>query len=146
MLKLDAERDIMMKCMRTARLIVICAYFMLVCTLSMVIILPWFGLSFRHLTNLTDGNRPLFLQSYYLYDTDKSPQFELTYLTQIITLILSLIVYASIDTFLVLVIFHVCGQLENFKDRLVNLIASKEFDKVLGDNIEIHLRLIRYGF
>ncbi|GAB1864524.1 Odorant receptor [Camponotus japonicus] len=144
MLKLDAERDIMMKCMRTARLIVICAYFMLVCTLSMVIILPWFGLSFRHLTNLTDRNRPLLLQSYYFYDTDKSPQFELTYLTQIITLILSLIVYASIDTFLVLVIFHVCGQLENFKDRLVNLIAGKEFNKVLGDNIEIHLRLIRY--
>ncbi|EFN70673.1 hypothetical protein EAG_03862, partial [Camponotus floridanus] len=84
------------------------------------------------------------LQTYYFYDTDKSPQFELTYLTQIITLFLGLIIYASVDTFLGLVIFHICGQLENFRGRLINLIAGKEFNKALSNNIVNHLRLIRY--
>ncbi|GAB1864526.1 Odorant receptor [Camponotus japonicus] len=145
-LKLDAERDVMMKCMRTARLIVICAYVLMVCTLIMMTIFPCFGLSFRRLTNLTDRDRPLLLQTYYFYDTDKSPQFELTYLTQIITLILGIIIYTSVDTFLGLVIFHVCGQLENFRGRLDNLIADKEFNKNLSNNVVIHLRLIRCGF
>ncbi|EFN70669.1 hypothetical protein EAG_03858, partial [Camponotus floridanus] len=61
------------------------------------------------------------LQTYYLYDTDKSPQFELTYLTQIILMILVIIIYTSVDAFLGLVIFHICGQLENFRGRLDNL-------------------------
>ncbi|EFN70665.1 hypothetical protein EAG_03854, partial [Camponotus floridanus] len=61
------------------------------------------------------------LQTYYFYDTDKSPQFELTYLYQIITAYLAVIVYISVDSFLGLVILHVCGQLENFRGRFVNL-------------------------
>jgi len=145
-LKQDGERDVMMKRMQTSRLIVICAYLMMVCASFVVIIFSCFGLSFRRLTNLTDRNRPLLLQTYYLYDTDKSPQFELTYLTQIITLFLGLVIYVSIDTFLGLVVFHVCGQLENFRGRLVNLIAGKDFNKALSNNVVIHLRLIRYGF
>ncbi|XP_025264863.1 odorant receptor 13a-like [Camponotus floridanus] len=143
-LKLDVERNVMMKRMRTSRLIVICAYFVMVCTSIVITIFSCFGLSFRRLTNLTDRNRPLLLQTYYFYDTDKSPQFELTYLTQIITLFLGLIIYASVDTFLGLVIFHICGQLENFRGRLINLIAGKEFNKALSNNIVNHLRLIRY--
>ncbi|EFN70677.1 hypothetical protein EAG_03866, partial [Camponotus floridanus] len=86
------------------------------------------------------------LQSYYLYDTDKSPQYELTYLTQIVASFLVLIIYTSVDTFLGFMIFHVCGQLENFRGRLVNLIAGKEFNKALNNNIVTHLRLIRCAF
>lgn len=145
-LKLDAERNVMIKRMRTSRLIVICAYFVMVCTSIVITIFSCFGLSFRRLTNLTDRDRPLLLQTYYFYDTDKSPQFELTLLTQIITLFLGLIIYTSIDTFLGLVIFHVCGQLENFRGRLVSLIAGKEFNKALGNNVMNHLRLIRCAF
>ncbi|GAB1864521.1 Odorant receptor [Camponotus japonicus] len=143
-LKQDGERNVMMKRMQTSRLIVICAYVLMVFTLIIMIICPYFGLSFRHLTNLTDRDKPFFLQSYYLYDTDKSPQYELTYLTQIIASFLVLIIYTSVDTFLGFVIFHVCGQLENFRGRLVNLIAGKEFNKALSNNIVTHLRLIRY--
>jgi len=145
-LKQDGERNVMMKRMQTSRLIVICAYVLMVFTLIIMIICPYFGLSFRHLTNLTDRDKPFFLQSYYLYDTDKSPQYELTYLTQIIASFLVLIIYTSVDTFLGFVIFHVCGQLENFRGRLVNLIAGKEFNKALSNNIVTHLRLIRCAF
>ncbi|XP_029672550.1 uncharacterized protein LOC115241131, partial [Formica exsecta] len=144
MLKLDAERDAMIKRMRTARLIVICAYILMIFTLIVVTILPLFGLPFRHLTNLTDRNKPLPLQTYYFYDTDKNPQFELTYLTQIVGVFLAMIIYTSVDTFLGFVILHICGQLENFRRRLVNLIVGKEFNKALRNNVVTHLRLIRY--
>ncbi|EFN70676.1 hypothetical protein EAG_03865, partial [Camponotus floridanus] len=83
------------------------------------------------------------LQTYYCYDTDKSPQFELTYLTQVIGMFLAIIIYISIDSFLGLVIFHICGQLENFRRRLVNLDANHEFKEALSYNIETHVRLIR---
>ncbi|KAF3054313.1 Odorant receptor 067 [Nylanderia fulva] len=141
---IDAERNVMIKRSRTARLFVIYLNVLFILTLIVVSMLPWFGLSFRHVTNLTDQNRPLLLQTYYLYDTDKSPQFELTYLSQFISLLLAMIIYMSIDTFFVFVIFHVCGQLENFRRRLINLIPGKDFDKVLNNNVITHLKLIRY--
>ncbi|XP_025264820.1 odorant receptor 13a-like [Camponotus floridanus] len=139
-----AERDVMMKRVRISRLIIICSYVLMVFTLIMITIFPYFGLSFRHLTNLTDRNKPLILQTYYCYDTDKSPQFELTYFTQVVGLFMAVVMYASIDSFLGLVIFHVCGQLENFRGRLVNLDADNEFKKALSYNVETHVRLIRY--
>ncbi|XP_070170145.1 odorant receptor 13a-like isoform X3 [Polyergus mexicanus] len=99
---------------------------------------------FRRLTNLTDRDKPLPFQTYYFYDTDKNPQFQLTYLTQVIAMFLVVIIYTSVDTFLGFVILHICGQLENFRHRLVNLIVGKKFDKALRNNVATHLRLIRY--
>ncbi|XP_025264868.1 odorant receptor 13a-like [Camponotus floridanus] len=143
-LKRNTERDIMIKHVQISRLIVICAYILMTFTLIMITIFPCFGLSFRRVTNLTDRDRPLLLQSYYFYDTDKSPQFELTYLTQVIGMFLAVVIYTSVDSFLGLVIFHICGQLENFRSRLISLDAGNEFNKTLSNNVVTHLRLIRY--
>ncbi|XP_070170090.1 odorant receptor 10-like isoform X2 [Polyergus mexicanus] len=143
-LKLDAERDVMIKRTRTARLIIICAYVLMIFALIMVTIFPYFGLPFRRLTNLTDRDKPLPFQTYYFYDTDKNPQFHLTYLTQVITVFLATIIYTSVDSFFGFVILHICGQLENFRRRLVNLVVGKEFNKALRNNVVTHLRLIRY--
>ncbi|XP_029672721.1 odorant receptor 43a-like [Formica exsecta] len=143
-LKLDAERDVMIKRMETARLIVICAYVLMISALIMVTIFPYFGVPFRRLTNLTDRDKPLPLQAYYFYDTDKNPQFELTYLTQVIAVFFVVIIYTSVDTFLGFVILHICGQLENFRRQLANLVVGKEFNKALRNYIVTHLRLIRY--
>ncbi|XP_070170146.1 odorant receptor 10-like isoform X1 [Polyergus mexicanus] len=143
-LKLDAERDVMIKRMRTARLIIISAYVLMIFALIMVTIFPYFGLPFRRLTNLTDRDKPLPFQTYYFYDTDKNPQFQLTYLTQVITVFLATIIYMSVDSFFGFVILHICGQLENFRRRLINLVVGKEFNKALRNNVVTHLRLIRY--
>ncbi|XP_029672731.1 odorant receptor 22c-like [Formica exsecta] len=143
-LKLHTERDVMIKRMGIARLIVICAYVLMIFAFIMITILPYFGVPFRRLTNLTDRDKPLPLQTYYFYDTDKNVQFELTYLTQVIALFLATIIYTSVDTFLGFVILHICSQLENFRRRLINLIVGKEFNKALRNNVVTHLRLIRY--
>ncbi|XP_072752164.1 odorant receptor 10-like [Anoplolepis gracilipes] len=144
-LQLDAEKDVMTKRMRIARLIIICVYVLTVFMFIVLAIFPLFGLSFREHTNLTDRNKPLPLQTYYFYDTDKSPLFELTYLSQVIATLVAIIIYFSVDTFFGFLILHICGQLENFRHRLVTLVAGKEFNKILRYHILTHLRLIRYA-
>lgn len=145
-LKLNTERNVMLKRARSARLLIIIGSVLMTLAFSMLIVLPCFGIQIRHVTNLTDRNKPLPLQTYYFYDTDKSPQFELTFLVQTITLSLAGIIYTSVDAFLGLVIFHICGQLENFRHRLGNLILCKNFNQALNNNVIYHLRLIRCGF
>ncbi|KAL0100981.1 hypothetical protein PUN28_019402 [Cardiocondyla obscurior] len=144
-LKLNTERNVMMKRARTARLIVICGYVLMILAFTMVIVFPCFGVPFRHLTNLTDRNKPLPLQTYYFYDTDKSPHFEFTFVIQAITIFLAAITYTSVDGFLGLTVLHICGQLENFRYRLVNLVSCKNFDNALRNNVIAHQRLIRFA-
>jgi len=142
--KIDAERNVMIKRAQTARLIVICGYVLMIFAFTSIIVFPCFGLPFRRLTNLTDRDRTLPLQTYYFYDTDKSPQFELTFLVQAMTIFLAAITYTSVDAFLGLTILHICGQLENFRRRLISLSSRKNFDCALRDSVIAHLRLIRF--
>lgn len=143
-LKIDAERKIMIRRAQTARLVVICGYILMIFVFIVLIILPSFGLHFRYVTNETDQKRLLPFQSYYFYDTDKSPQFEFALVIQATTMFLGAITYTSVDAFLGLVILHICGQLENFKHRLVNLTSCKDFDSALRNNVRTHQRIIRF--
>jgi len=61
-----------------------------------------------------------------------------------VTIFLGGIVYIAVDAFLGLVILHICGQLENFKHRMVNLVSCKDFDSALRNNVQTHLRIIRF--
>ncbi|XP_020299248.1 uncharacterized protein LOC109863402, partial [Pseudomyrmex gracilis] len=143
--KLNAERDVMIRRARSARLIVICGYLSMLFAYIMIIILPAFGLHYRYITNFTDGDRQLPLQTHYFYDTNKSPQFELTLAAQALSIFLGVIAYASVNAFFGLTIFHICGQLENFKRKLLTLISNNNFDCALRNNVKIHLRLIISG-
>ncbi|XP_018303735.1 uncharacterized protein [Mycetomoellerius zeteki] len=118
-LRTRKERAVMMSRAQIARTIIISGYILMVLAFIVVIILPYFGLPLRHLTNLTDPDKPLPLQTYYFYDIDKSPQFELTYIIQAITIFLAAVTYTSVDAFLGLTILHLSGQLENFKGRVI---------------------------
>ncbi|EFN70657.1 hypothetical protein EAG_03846, partial [Camponotus floridanus] len=84
------------------------------------------------------------LQTYYFYDTDPSPQFELTYVIQALTIFLAAITYTSVDAFLGLTILHFCGQLENFRGRITILTSYQNFTYILSNIVMKHLRLIRY--
>lgn len=143
--KLDTERQVMVKRARITRMIVICGYILMIFIATGVIFLPCFGLPFRRLTNLTDRERPLPLQTYYFYDTDKSPQFELTLVVQTVSIIMAAVAYTSVDSFLGLAVLHICGQLENFQHRLIHLVSCKDFDSALRNNIISHQRLIRFS-
>ncbi|XP_026826779.1 odorant receptor 13a isoform X2 [Ooceraea biroi] len=144
-IKIDTQRDVMLKWARTARFIVICGYTMIGCAAIIAILFPYFGVPFRRLSNLTDSDKPLPIQGYYFYDTDLSPQFELTFISQAIMIILAAVIYTSVDALLGLVILHTCGQLENFKYHLASMAASDNFDSALRNSVIIHIRLIRFS-
>ncbi|XP_020295864.1 uncharacterized protein LOC109860879 [Pseudomyrmex gracilis] len=143
--KTTKERDVMIERAQIARTIVMSGYVLMILAFVVVIVLPYFGFSLRRLTNLTDLSRPLPLQTYYFYDVDKSPQFELTFIVQAVTILLSAATYTSVDAFLGLAILHFSGQLEIFKNRIAVLTSCQSFICALSNNVAKHLRLIKFA-
>ncbi|KYN05656.1 Odorant receptor Or2 [Cyphomyrmex costatus] len=72
-----------------------------------------------------------------------TPNFELTYLIQVIGLTTSGLSYTAVDNFLGLLILHICGQMENLRLRLLNLGNDSNFNAILKYNVKDHIRLIR---
>lgn len=138
------ERNIMIKRAQSARLLVMCAYCIMIVGCLFVIVPPGFGLSIRLTSNITDPGRLMPLQTYYTYDVTKQPQYELTYISQAIYVVLSVISYTGIDHFLGLLIFHVSGQLDILKDRLTHLDKYINFHDILKRCVTQHIRLLRF--
>ncbi|XP_025161013.1 odorant receptor 43a-like [Harpegnathos saltator] len=142
--KMKEERDVMLRRAKTVRAIAMCGMFNSILLSIITFGFPCFGLVLRHVTNLTDpGGKPLLVPSYYLHDVSGSPQFELTYLTQGITLFACGFSYTAVDQFLGLLILHVCGQLEGLHLRLTRMEQYTNFNAALEYNIQDHVRLIR---
>ncbi|KYQ51743.1 hypothetical protein ALC60_09132 [Trachymyrmex zeteki] len=144
-LKLDEERNVMIKRAQTVRFIMIIGYIFAIIGFLSVIVPPYFGIQVMYATNFSNRSKLLPLETFHFYDIDKSPQYELTFFIHVITTLLAAIIYMSIDMFLILIILHICGQLENFKYRLLSLVSCKNFNKVLNNIIATHLRLIRFA-
>jgi len=128
---------------QTTRLIVTCAFVIMFVCATFGIILPAFGISVRCLSNITDPGRPLPLQSYYVYDVTKSPQYELTYISQSASMCMAIMPYTGIDNFLGLLVLHICGQLDILRSRLENLDRFHNFQNVLKICVMDHIRLLR---
>lgn len=144
--KTAQERGIMIKQARIAKSIVMFGGSMMVFASVILIIPPCFGYTTRYLTNLTDPDprRPMLVQTYFMRDVSETPIYEIIITAQAASITLAAISYTGIDTFLGLLVFHICAQLEIFKERLLNLNNRfKDFNAALAFNIEDHLRIIR---
>ncbi|KAM0732888.1 hypothetical protein ACS0PU_001049 [Formica fusca] len=137
------ERHMMIKWAQRARIIVICAFLVMGIACISLVSTTIFGKSMRLTPNITDPGKPLLLQSYYLYDITKRPQYEITLIFQIISVFIVIIPYTGIDTFLGLLVFHICGQLDILKNHLVHLHEYKNFPDILKDSVVCHIRLLR---
>lgn len=140
--KTEHDRSVMIRRAQIARIITLCGYIVIVCTFIFVVILPYFGISLRYLTNLTDPGKVLPFQTYYIYDINKSPNFEITFILQSVSIMLAGIVYSSTDNFLGLLILHACGQLENLRRRFL-LLDQNDFKDNLPYIVQDHRRIIR---
>ncbi|EZA47082.1 hypothetical protein X777_16765, partial [Ooceraea biroi] len=136
------ERNVMVKQARIARILTLLGCFMMLVTAIFVVALPLFGISIRYRTNRTDPDKSLPFQTYYVYDKDKSPFFEIMYILQSISAILLAFMYSSTDSFLSLLVFHVCGQLKNLEKRIMDFDKFQDFRNVLLYNVRDHIRLI----
>ncbi|EFN70644.1 hypothetical protein EAG_03833, partial [Camponotus floridanus] len=80
---------------------------------------------------------------YYICDITKSPQYELIYISQAVSMFLGVLPYTGIDNFLSLLIFHICGQLDILKNRITHLDKFTNYAKALKNCVMDHTRLIR---
>lgn len=143
--KTTKERHIMMKHARSARFIMIFAYCILTSSVILLVLLPCFGVSIRYLTNMTNSARLMPMQSYYLYDSTKSPLYEISFVLQAACIIATAAVFSGTDNFWGLTVSHICGQLENLEARIVSLDMFQDLDGILSYSVVDHIRLIRYS-
>ncbi|KMQ88604.1 odorant receptor 13a [Lasius niger] len=141
-LKTEKERAIMVRRAQAARLIMIWGYFVMFVSFILVVIFPSFGVSLRYLTNITDPGRLMPLQTYYMYNINNSPFYEITFVLQGFSLMAAATMYTGTDTFMGFLVFHVCGQLENLRARILDLEFNRIEDS-LSSNVREHIRLIR---
>lgn len=143
-LKTEEERAVMVRQTRIARLIMIWGYLVMVFSFILFVILPSFNISIRYITNITDPGKVLPLQTYYIYNVSRSPFYEMTFIIQGFSLMTAAITYTGTDSFMGYLAFHVCGQLENFRMRILNLDKFEHYEKALSYNVQDHIRLIRF--
>ncbi|XP_058803686.1 odorant receptor 63a-like isoform X2 [Phymastichus coffea] len=110
---------------------------------------PVFDLGIRIVNNITDPNpqRYLPVQSYYPYDSNKSPYYELTYFSQIFSICLSSIAYASVDTLFNVLVFHASGQSEILAENMSRLGDRQEHQSLqckVKELIDSHNELARF--
>ncbi|XP_032681322.1 uncharacterized protein LOC116848872 [Odontomachus brunneus] len=141
--KIKEERDVMLRCARITRAIAMCGLFIVFFALIIVFGLPCLEMTRKYGTNLTNSGKHLPIQTYYLHDVSKSPQFELTLLAQAFAMLISSFSYSGVDNLLGLLVLHVCGQLENLHSRLIHIKKYPNYNEVLKYNVQDHNRLIR---
>ncbi|XP_039307788.1 odorant receptor 43a-like isoform X2 [Solenopsis invicta] len=143
--KSNTERAVMIKQAQTARVIMVIGYFIMLIAILGAVVPAFFGIQMMSVTNRTDQHKTLLFETYDLYDTDKSPQYELTFCIHTISFVIAATVFMSVDSFLLLLVLHICGQLKNFKCRLVNMTSCNNYNKVLNNIVTSHLRMIRFA-
>ncbi|KAF7410499.1 hypothetical protein HZH68_004880 [Vespula germanica] len=89
----------------------------------------------------------LLLPAYFPYETMTSPIFELTFICQIIGLVYYTTAYTAVDTFLAMLILHVCEQLSRLRNDLIYLNSNTkdhDFQMQLNYIVERHNDLNRF--
>lgn len=142
--KTNAEKAVMIRRARIGRTLGMACYIQITVLVVLMYILPRFDIILRNVPNGTDVRRSFPLPVYYAQITYQSPYFELLLIFQFTIHLAVCISYVGIDSFLAVILFHVCGQLENLRARLVNIRESIYFGRILSTVVEDHVRLIRY--
>ncbi|EFN70648.1 hypothetical protein EAG_03837, partial [Camponotus floridanus] len=145
-MKSAQERKVMIKKAQTARIIITCGYCMMMTVFILITVLPISGISMRYsyLSNITAPSTLLPLPTYHAYDVTRSPQYELTFVLQTVSMVFATMAYTGIDNFLGLLVFHICGQLEILRNRIEHLNKFADIHYTLKNNVEDHTRLLKY--
>ena len=93
--------------------------------------------------------KPMLIKSDFYFDVQKSPQYQLTFLGQIIACVCVSYSFTGYDGFFVFSILHFSGQLQNLQMQIADLIELQRerkctFTQVLVPVIKRHQDLCRY--
>ncbi|XP_011500486.1 PREDICTED: odorant receptor 13a-like [Ceratosolen solmsi marchali] len=96
--------------------------------------------------------RPLYMTSYFPYDTQNSPNYEITWIAQCFSNIFAAGAFSAVDAFFVVLVLHLCGQLAILKRSLIELTddlqhksIKLEFTRKLANIVERHEFLNRFA-
>ncbi|KAL2739240.1 odorant receptor 13a-like [Vespula maculifrons] len=87
-----------------------------------------------HLATNYPNTRGMYFPAYFPWETKPSPNYELIFFGQTMACYYSTVIYSLVDTFLATLVLHVCGQLANLKQELINFQSetTEEFRQKLG--------------
>ncbi|XP_067210882.1 odorant receptor 4-like isoform X2 [Linepithema humile] len=116
--KSDWERNTMLKIARRGRSLSIRCYAWSTCTVS-------FYLCFNFLKfyrNIQQSQRSLVYHFVYPYNIQKTPNYIITYFTQMCGGIYTALINCTVDSFISILLLHVCAQLINLRTTLNNVV------------------------
>ncbi|XP_012059502.1 PREDICTED: odorant receptor 4-like [Atta cephalotes] len=145
--KTSGERTIMLKNAKLMRKISIWCTILTQTLLIIYIVLKISAIIFSP----DDSSRPMIYTAYFPFDVIKSPIFELICACQILSAFSGTVAYTGSDSFISMLVIHVCGQFENLRERLKNLVndpngikTSQEFKSIFVGFILVHLYIYCY--
>lgn len=100
----------------------------------------------RYISMKYNENKLLF-RAYFPYDTTVSPNYELTILGQFVAALYAATSYTAVDTFVAMLILHVCGQLSGIKNELSRLPTydKKDLKRRLKEIVQKHEYVNRFA-
>lgn len=144
----DQDRETMLRNARLSRAIsIVCStltYFMLLAFVSLQV---WSNAENASETDLGGLLHP----ATFPYETSKSPNYEITWLGQLMGTVLTAICYSCFDTFLAVLVLHLCGQLTVLGTALEDLVNAtrrndyKTFEQRLSSIVNRHNHLSRFA-
>lgn len=110
-------------------------------------------LKFYRNLNLHQSQRVLVYRFTHLYNFQKSPNYEITFFVQLFGGIYLGLINCTVDSFVSILLLHICAQLINLRTTLNNLIdklakgsiSSSRFKKGLAAITIRHEHLVRYA-
>ncbi|XP_011062735.1 PREDICTED: odorant receptor 13a-like [Acromyrmex echinatior] len=139
------ERTIMLK---NAKLVRKISIWCTILTQTMVTIYIVLRISTIIRFSSSDPARPMLYTAYFPFDITRSPIFELICVCQMLSAYSATVSYTGSDSFISMLILHVCGQFENLRERLKNLVndpngvkTSQEFKSELRQIVMRHEHL-----
>ncbi|XP_035741500.1 odorant receptor 13a-like [Vespa mandarinia] len=120
--------------MITAGSIIMCNFLVFTYVTLRTLLLPYTG-------------RTLYYRAYFPYDTEIFPNFELTLIGQITAELYAANSYTAVDTFMTMLMLHVCGQFSSLRKNLTQLCSesNKNFPIDLARIVEKYDTLNRYA-
>nr|XP_031834899.1 uncharacterized protein LOC116428020 [Nomia melanderi] len=137
----DEETSVMFHYANIDRIVNMCGFAVVSFSVLCEDLLPILGVRFRYASPPIDVFP---LPSYYACDVYHSPYFEIIYVGQVILLWFLLLGYCSVDMGFGMVVFHICGQVKNFRIRIAREKEFENFKHTLTAIVTDHVRLSRY--
>ena len=90
--------------------------------------------------------RPYYMRGYFIYDSQSTPAYEITWACQFVAVAFSGCAFSSADALFVAVLFHLCGQLINLQAEFRDIGKYRkndrlEFIREMGQIIKKHRRI-----